>query len=88
MSWQYTRDREPDTGARVRVHSSETWAIGTAVYKGDGQWERVTPLPFSESLGEIDAWEPLPLSWLQTWLRPFKRPVRAPLSPIRQSARS
>lgn len=80
MSWQYTRDREPVIGARARVHSSETWGIGTAIYKGDDQWERVAPLPFSEPFGAIDAWEPLPLRWWQTGWRLFKRGLRLPLS--------
>jgi hypothetical protein len=87
MSWHYTKEREPSIGARVRVHSSETWGIGTAVYQGEGQWARVSPLPLSEPLGEIDAWEPLPASWWQMLLRPFRRTARLWPEPLRQSAR-
>jgi hypothetical protein len=87
MSWHYTQDNEPSIGSRVRVHSSENWGIGTAIYKGQGQWDRVKPLPLSEPLGEIDAWQPIPARWWQLWQHPMMRGAREWLSPLRQFVR-
>jgi hypothetical protein len=63
MVWHYTADREPKTGSRVRVHSSETWGTGTAIYRGQGQWDKILPHAMSGPLGVIDAWAALPVWW-------------------------